>query len=42
MGRIKSEYLEGLEKVFVKIRDKILPAKLQNYHLSKQNIKFRG
>ena len=26
MGRIKSEYLEGLEKVFVKIRDKILPA----------------
>ena len=26
LEKIKSEYLEGLEKVFVKIRDKILPA----------------
>ena len=26
MGRIQSEYLEDLEKVYVKVRDKILPA----------------
>ena len=26
MGRIQSEYLEDLEKVYVKVRNKILPA----------------
>ena len=40
MGRIKSEYLEGLEKVFVKIRDKILPATITKLPFIKTKYKI--
>ena len=40
MGRLKSEYLEGLEKVFVKIRDKILPATITKLPFIKLKYKF--
>ena len=40
MGRLKSEYLEGLEKVFVKIRDKILPATITKLPFIKTKYKI--
>ena len=40
MGRIKSEYLESLEKVFVKIRDKILPATITKLPFIKTKYKI--
>ena len=40
MGRIKSEYLEGLKKVFVKIRDKILPATITKLPFIKTKYKI--
>ena len=40
MGRIKSEYLEGLEKVFVKIRDKMLPATITKLPFIKTKYKI--
>ncbi len=40
MGRIKSEYLEGLEKVFVRIRDKILPATITKLPFIKTKYKI--
>ena len=40
MGRIKSEYLEGLQKVFVKIRDKILPATITKLPFIKTKYKI--
>ena len=40
MGRIKSEYLEGLEKVFVKIRNKILPATITKLPFIKTKYKI--
>ena len=40
MGRIKSEYLEGLEKVYVKIRDKILPATITKLPFIKTKYKI--
>ena len=39
MGRIKSEYLEDLEKVYVKIRDKILPATISRLPFIKTKYK---
>ena len=40
MGRIKSEYLEDLEKVYVKIRDKLLPAKITKLPFIKTKYKI--
>ena len=40
MGRIKSEYLEDLEKVYVKIRDKILPATITKLPFIKTKYKI--
>lgn len=40
MGRLKSEYLEGLEKVFVKIRDKMLPATITKLPFIKTKYKI--
>jgi aminomethyltransferase len=40
MGRIKSEYLEGLEKVYVKIRDKLLPATITKLPFIKTKYKI--
>ena len=40
MGRIKSKYLEDLEKVYVKIRDKILPATITKLPFIKTKYKI--
>ncbi len=40
MGRIKSEYLEGIEKIFVKIRNKILPATITKLPFIKTKYKI--